>query len=269
MACGQPARQPSPGCYHKGYITSFMYPLSFPPHARKTHPHRTPQTDQDRPAGRAGCDRSRWRKSFAAFLGVFYGRDPQSQHASGLHPRYGVQLALLSAAVWCQGFVSLASTRAADLRVCFHNPAGLRPPTLASMNLELSGLLHGKRVSLMGAPCLAESNGAALVVVRKGGLPDEPDVLGRAVQTKGRIMPILEVYLEPIVSLIGNGRSSKTVGRALARVAAHELNHFVDQTEAHSDRGLMQTGFFGWQLEQEDPYPFRRVRPSARRSRAH
>ncbi len=49
-------------------------------------PHRTPQTDQDWPADRAGPDRCRWRESLAAVFGVFHGRDPQSQHAPGLRP---------------------------------------------------------------------------------------------------------------------------------------------------------------------------------------
>jgi hypothetical protein len=46
----------------------------------------------------------------------------------------------------------------------------------------------------------------------------------------------------------------------LARVAAHEVAHFLDQDQHHTEAGLLQARFSGDQLAAEDSYPFRWIR---------
>jgi hypothetical protein len=46
------------------------------------------------------------------------------------------------------------------------------------------------------------------------------------------------------------------VGKALARVAAHEIAHFQFQEHGHHSQGLLRDSFPAWQLADEDSLPF-------------
>jgi hypothetical protein len=65
-----------------------------------------------------------------------------------------------------------------------------------------------------------------------------------------------------VVELLPSTQCWSVIGRALARVAAHEVAHFVDQAGAHNGTGLLRQTFDARQLASEDSYPFRWIRAS-------
>ena len=67
--------------------------------------------------------------------------------------------------------------------------------------------------------------------------------LGIAWKTADRILPYLEVYVLPVMRRLGHLRASGVVGRTLARVAAHEVVHYLGQRHDHDDAGILQTSF--------------------------
>ena len=151
-----------------------------------------------------------------------------------------------------------ASNGQTEWRVCVYNLADLNQPVIGSMNVEVAELLHGRRVSFEHAPCVARSEGTIYLLLRRQGPENETDALGRAPVFNGKVLRVLDVYVQPTLGLIGRMDSSTLIGRALARVAAHEVSHFIDQDLRHSGRGLMRSTFAGSDLISEDPYRFRR-----------
>lgn len=168
-----------------------------------------------------------------------------------------IRFTLICAALCLPSTLAYAHTSTETWRVCFYNFADVNLPTLASMQVELTNLLHNRGILLEQGPCASTSRRAVHVVLRKKAPPREPPILGRAPLRQGRVLPVLEVYVEPLVGLMGATRSSNAVGRALARVAAHEVRHFIGQEHNHSDRGLMRAHFSGRELLAEDSHPFR------------
>ena len=176
-----------------------------------------------------------------------------------LNWRESVPFAAAFALLLAPGLRLSASSGASEWRVCVHNLAELNPPTLAALNVEASGLLHGRRVSFEQGPCVARSGGLIHLIVRSQAPAGGQDVLGRAPLRQGSVLPVLEVFVEPLLSFIGQVESSKLIGRALARIVAHEVTHFIDQDVTHGGRGLMQASFSGWDLITDDSHRFRRL----------
>jgi hypothetical protein len=80
--------------------------------------------------------------------------------------------------------------------------------------------------------------------------------LGLARRHGARVFPELHVYQEPVRRIIGQQASAVQFGRALARVAAHELGHYLLQETPHEETGLMRASFQTAQLASEDSAPF-------------
>lgn len=70
--------------------------------------------------------------------------------------------------------------------------------------------------------------------------PRESSALAAARTWRDRVLPMLEVYTEPVAALIGT-RLPGLLGKAMARVTAHELTHYVRQETEHAAAG----GFSG------------------------
>ena len=51
-------------------------------------------------------------------------------------------------------------------------------------------------------------------------------------------MPSIEIYLDPVVKLLPPNSAPADLGRALGRVAAHELIHYTSQRSGHDAFGL-------------------------------
>ena len=67
---------------------------------------------------------------------------------------------------------------------------------------------------------------------------DEPSALGGIRQRDGVLFPEIALFVSPTAEIIGS-RLPALLGRALARVATHELGHWLSQSSAHASRGVM------------------------------
>jgi hypothetical protein len=150
---------------------------------------------------------------------------------------------------------ALAQTR----EVCLEDRAGLNAPTMGSFYQELQLLVGPRGVKIEDEDCRAD----AIRIALHRSAPHQPsDVLGAAPIAGSQIAPQLEVYVDRVVELMPERQCWNVVGRALARVAAHEVAHYLGQQQQHSDTGVLQAGFSGAQLASEDSYPFRWISTS-------
>jgi hypothetical protein len=62
--------------------------------------------------------------------------------------------------------------------------------------------------------------------------------LGLTYSASGRVLPVIEVYTRNIVKALAEHAGSERFGRALARVAFHELQHYTRQEHGHDSQGL-------------------------------
>ena len=67
----------------------------------------------------------------------------------------------------------------------------------------------------------------------------------------GKIVPSLEVFKGPVAQVLG-ANDLETLGRALGRVAAHELLHYLLQQSGHNVTGLLQERLGAEALRSED-----------------
>jgi hypothetical protein len=81
----------------------------------------------------------------------------------------------------------------------------------------------------------------------------------------GRILPFLRVDCTHIVQMLGAHPKSALLGRAIARVIAHELYHIVAHTTEHHDAGVAKAVFSNTDLMSPrfefDAWSLNRMRP--------
>lgn len=82
-------------------------------------------------------------------------------------------------------------------------------------------------------------------------------VLGVARQRGDAVEPRLRVFYGPLVRYLGAPNNASAIGRALARVAAHEAAHFLNQQAHHCAHGLLRARFPAYELVARDRWPFR------------
>ena len=151
--------------------------------------------------------------------------------------------------------VSALALRADELRVCVEDRAGLSAPARAGLLRELNALLPEVELLLGSDACHAEASSDVLlsVVDSRPGIP--ADALGLAFRaSSGAILPRLEIFVDPVARLTGAG-DWQVLGRALARVAAHELLHYSRQTGDHDAHGLLQSRLTPSELTSEENRP--------------
>ncbi len=139
-------------------------------------------------------------------------------------------------------------------KVCLDNQADLKAPALGSFYTEFRSLVGSHGVALTESACPPDAIHLALY---PRAAVAETDVLGAARVEGDKVEPKLEIYLDRVVALMPESHCWDTLGRALARVAAHEVAHYIDQDQRHADTGLLRAQFSGEQLASEDSYPFR------------
>jgi hypothetical protein len=144
-------------------------------------------------------------------------------------------------------------------QVCLVDQAGLNTPALGSFDKEFQTLVGPRGVELAESECQPDAIRLSLYPRAQG---HDADVLGaaRLEQSKleqSKIAPRLEIYLDRVVAMMPESRCWNVVGRALARVAAHEVAHFIGQDPRHAEAGLLRAQFSGSQLASEDSHPFR------------
>jgi hypothetical protein len=59
----------------------------------------------------------------------------------------------------------------------------------------------------------------------------------------GHILPFFRVDCTRLIAMLGSQVEPATLGRAIARVAAHEIYHIVAQTTEHQERGVAKATF--------------------------
>src|SRR5262249_42510652 len=59
----------------------------------------------------------------------------------------------------------------------------------------------------------------------------------------GRILPFFHIDCEKVVRMLGGHPDGGMLGRALARVIAHELYHIIGNTKNHHDTGVAKAVF--------------------------
>ena len=153
--------------------------------------------------------------------------------------RLTLLIATALAAVPCFGAVDL----------CIINGAKLNLPTLSALQSELRILVPGGKVRLDASSC---DFTALLLDVTS----EHSDVLARTRLKGGRIAASTELFVPVIHDILGETRSPKLLGRALARVIAHEIGHFLNQSGTHQTVGAMQTHFGIRDLTSGDSVPY-------------
>jgi hypothetical protein len=129
------------------------------------------------------------------------------------------------------------SVKALDL--CIENRAKLDPQTFQAFHTELDRILSASELAAGLDICRP---GAVAIMVQAEGVPEEPSALGGIRQLNGRLLPEIAIFVTPTALLIDN-RLPAVLGRALARVAAHELGHLLSQRSKHNPSGLMSERF--------------------------
>jgi hypothetical protein len=154
---------------------------------------------------------------------------------------------------WLLLLFSVATASAAEARsaVCIEDAADLAEPARAAFQKEFLRML----TPLSVAPYWSEADSCASPGIRVRILPsssDAPaDALGRARVVDGRISGDIQVVLAPVLGC-DCVQGWEGVGRALARIAAHELNHHLRQQAGHHREGLMRAAISVRELAASD-----------------
>ncbi len=144
------------------------------------------------------------------------------------------------------------TSQALALSVCLEDRAEIGVPARAGLLRELHALLPGIEVELGRCNALGDADVALAVLRSREGVP--VDALGLAYRADGAILPRLELFVDPVMRLTRAG-DWETLGRALARVAAHELLHYRRQSGDHDPHGLLQARLSAAELVSEDLRP--------------
>jgi hypothetical protein len=148
-----------------------------------------------------------------------------------------------------------AALAAAEVRsVCLEDRVGLSNFTRKAFEAEVRQLIPAREVRLSAGPCLGP---AVTIVIATHPPARYSSALGLAHRNGDRVFPELRLYTQPVLKTMGEQTSAAQLGRALARVAAHELGHYLLQQTNHDDEGLMRRGFESSELRSEDSAPFR------------
>jgi hypothetical protein len=59
----------------------------------------------------------------------------------------------------------------------------------------------------------------------------------------GHVLPFFRIDCPRVIGMLGPQADPAALGRALARVAAHEIYHIVGQTTEHQERGVAKAAF--------------------------
>lgn len=158
---------------------------------------------------------------------------------------------------------------ALELSLCVDPRSGFDRMTADVFEQELTRIVAESGKTLRTLPCrqagapAPPAAGAAAILPLRLKVEDRPhaahpgDALGSARRNgAGEILPEFAVYVAPVARLVGT-RLPGVLGRSLARVAAHELGHYLGQRERHDREGLMSEFFTGPQLLAAKPAHFR------------
>lgn len=129
---------------------------------------------------------------------------------------------------------------AETLHLCIAGPGGLAPDIQAQWQSELERILSVSAYRLEVGSCQERSVEVRFLKAN----PMEPAALAAARVERRKIQPRVEVYMSPLAEMIGT-QLPGPLGRAMARVTAHELRHVMAQEHGHgkgADRETYSAG---------------------------
>lgn len=129
--------------------------------------------------------------------------------------------------------------------ICLDDRVRIDNQTAKAFDKELS-LLSGSTFRLVDrkrslAKCIRIS-------IRSHAPARYQGALGLAFTADGRVLPAIDLYVSNIQHTLGGVAGSERFGRALAKVAFHELQHYVRQERHHDVHGLFAPALSGTQL---------------------
>ena len=152
-------------------------------------------------------------------------------------------------------FVSVCAQAQSRTLALYAGPApGLNTESALVMRAELQRLLVPAGLQVVWKDSTGPRNGEdfALVAVStfEGSCsPAKPGQTGVAAtladtsMSNGRVLPFFRVDCTRLIQVLGRSINSRVLGRALARVIAHELYHIVARTADHQDSGVAKAVF--------------------------
>lgn len=139
---------------------------------------------------------------------------------------------------------------AAPLTVWVEDRVRLDRAARAAFETELRALLEARNLAIH---YVAEPGPDAVQVALHRNPPAaRPRTLGHTYCADSRVLPQIEVFLYPVLRMLGGASWPETLGRALARVAAHEVLHYATQRTDHDRDGLFQPGLTAHALADVD-----------------
>lgn len=160
--------------------------------------------------------------------------------------------------MWMQRLFSIAvlvlpAAWASDLTFCIQNPSALDRMTVESFRRELSSTLSQSQIRATFDDC-----GPSSLRIALAGAPpvEERSALARTLVRNGRVEPAVDLFVDAIAQLI-DCRLPAVLGRAMARVALHEVGHYLNQGEEHDRAGLMMPYYSPAHLMAADSRMFR------------
>lgn len=171
---------------------------------------------------------------------------------------------LLHAVLWSTiasgGAVAAASTSAEPVHLCIDYAVKVPAPARAAFQQELRVLLQNQPFEIRRKSCAGHAD--VLLTVRQSRPLIPEDALGLAVRDGDQIRGALEIFLGPLLRATRAG-CWETVGRAMARVASHELLHYLEQEIGHDEHGLFAPRLSRELLVEADARPLLIARLSA------
>ncbi|MEX2263493.1 MAG: hypothetical protein WD696_16165 [Bryobacteraceae bacterium] len=132
-----------------------------------------------------------------------------------------------------------------SLAVCLDDRVHIGSRAEQAFRQELS-LLSGSMARLMDGSC-SESK-SIRISIRTHAPAQYETALGLAHTAGGRVLPAIELFAINILRTFGRQVGSERFGRALAKVAFHELQHYIRQEQHHDAGGLFAPSLSGTQL---------------------
>jgi hypothetical protein len=130
----------------------------------------------------------------------------------------------------------IAQAEIRSTSICIEDRTSLNPYIRKAFDAELRRLVEEQ----FGSFSLEECSPSTVVVVVAAHPPARyATALGLAYRGRVGVLPQLRVYTQPVLRLLGEHASAAQLGRALARVAAHEIGHYFLQQLHHNHEGLM------------------------------
>ncbi|MGQ9634841.1 MAG: hypothetical protein ACUVXB_11425 [Bryobacteraceae bacterium] len=145
--------------------------------------------------------------------------------------------------------LAVAPAAAQPSRLCVEDRVRLDASVTDSFRRELRTLLPGWQLASCGPDSVR-------LIFRFDPPARYGAALGLAWCAQDRVLPVVEVYLNPVLRTLAGARSGEIVGRALARVAAHEVAHYVLQRLDHDASGLLNPRFSPVELAAVDSSAF-------------